>query len=83
MSASDLPDEFTCAQAFARVYEYLDRELTPEEEKLLNAHLAVCEGCVRHFDFEEKLLDRVREKCRASRAPEGLRRKIEQLLDTL
>jgi mycothiol system anti-sigma-R factor len=77
------PDGYTCEQAFARLYEYLDRVLGPEEEVLVRQHLAICEECVRHFGFEEKLLETIREKCRAGRAPETLRRKIESLLDQL
>jgi mycothiol system anti-sigma-R factor len=83
MSAPDLPDVLTCEQAFALVYEYLDKALTPEEAERVNAHLAICEDCVRHFHFEGKLLDQIRQKCREARAPESLRKRIDQLLDTL
>jgi mycothiol system anti-sigma-R factor len=76
-------DGYTCEQAFSRLYEYLDRVLSPEEEALVRQHLAICEDCVRHFGFEEKLLETIREKCRTGRAPETLRRKIETLLDQL
>jgi mycothiol system anti-sigma-R factor len=83
MSTPDLPDALTCEQAFALIYEYLDKALTPEEEKLVREHLAICEGCVHHFDFEEKLLDQIRDKCRETRAPESLKKKLSELLDTL
>ncbi len=83
MSDPNLPDAFTCRQAFDRIYEYLDQVLDGEELRLVEEHLAICEGCTEHFAFEEKLLDRVREQCRSARAPEGLRRKITQLLDRL
>jgi mycothiol system anti-sigma-R factor len=74
-------DGYTCEQAFARLYEYLDRVLNPAEDALVRQHLAVCEECVRHFHFEEKLLETIREKCRTGRAPEALRRQIQSLLD--
>lgn len=83
MNAPNLPDAFTCQQAFALLYEYLDKALDGDELRLVEEHLAICEGCTHHFAFEEKLLDQVREKCRSTRAPEGLRRKITQLLDQL
>jgi mycothiol system anti-sigma-R factor len=83
MSDSSLPDRFTCEQAFARVFEFLDRELGPEEERLVLEHLAICEGCTRHFQFEGDLLKVIREKCAGTRAPEHLRRKISDLLDSL
>jgi anti-sigma factor (TIGR02949 family) len=83
MSTHTHPDSFTCQQAFQRLYEYLDRALGPEEEKLVRQHLAVCEDCVRHFHFEEQLLTTIRERCRTGRAPEPLRRKIAQLIEGL
>jgi predicted anti-sigma-YlaC factor YlaD len=45
MSEAAAPDRYTCEQAFARVFEFLDRELGPEEERLVREHLAICEGC--------------------------------------
>jgi mycothiol system anti-sigma-R factor len=83
MSAPNLPDGFTCEQAFARLYEYLDRALERDELRQVEEHLAICEGCTHHFLFEEKLLDQIREKCQTGRAPESLRRRIDKLLDTL
>ena len=74
---------YTCEQAFSRLYEYLDRVLDPEEEALVQQHLVLCEDCGRHFQFEEQLLARLREKCRTGRAPGKLRRRIEQLIDQL
>jgi anti-sigma factor (TIGR02949 family) len=83
MSEQNQPDAYTCERAFARLYEYLDQVLGPEEEKRVQEHLAICEGCTRHFKFESDLLEKIREKCRTSRAPEALRRKVEALLDQL
>jgi anti-sigma factor (TIGR02949 family) len=83
MSDPEPVDIQTCEEAFARVYEYLDKVLTPEEEAAILEHLAICEACTHHFDWEERLLDRIREKSRTSRAPEELRRKIDGLLDRL
>ncbi len=76
-------DALTCHQAVARLNEYLDRELAPEEEAAVRRHLAVCEHCFHHFQFEERLLAMIREKCQIGKAPEPLRRKISDLLDSL
>jgi mycothiol system anti-sigma-R factor len=83
MSTHTHLDGFTCEQAFQRLYEYLDRVLSPEEEALVRQHLAVCEDCVRHFHFEEQLLTTIRERCRTGRAPQPLRQKIARLIDGL
>lgn len=83
MSSHEHLDGYTCQQAFSRLYEYLDRVLSPEDEALVQQHLAICEDCVRHFKFEEQLLATIRDRCQTGRAPEGLRLKIAQLLDSL
>lgn len=83
MNSHEHLDGYTCQQAFSRLYEYLDRVLSPEEEAQVQQHLAICEDCVRHFQFEEQLLTTIREKCQTGRAPEGLRRRIAQLIDSL
>jgi mycothiol system anti-sigma-R factor len=74
---------YTCQQAFARLYEYLDQDLSAEEEALVQQHLAICEECTRHFGFEEQLLATIRERCRTGRAPEALRQRIAKLIDSL
>src|SRR5438128_4574488 len=53
----------------SRLYEYLDRVLSPAEEVLVQQHLEICEDCVRHFQFEERLLATIWETCRTGRAP--------------
>ena len=73
----------TCRGAMARLYEYIDRELTPADEKAVRVHLKLCRACSRRFRFEEQLLGKIREKCGAARASEGLRRRIEAVLDEL
>jgi mycothiol system anti-sigma-R factor len=77
------PDRYTCEQAFARVFEYLDRVLVGEELRLVEEHLSICEGCTHHFKFEGDLLQKIREKARVNQAPAGLRKRIEALLDTM
>jgi mycothiol system anti-sigma-R factor len=74
---------YTCQQAFARLYEYLDRDLSEQEEALVQEHLAICEECTRHFGFERQLLTTIRERCRTGRAPESLRQRIAKLIEGL
>jgi anti-sigma factor (TIGR02949 family) len=76
-------EEYTCDNAWARLYEYLDRGLSPEEEALVRRHLAICEECLERFDFEERLLTAIRERARTSRAPESLRQQVAALIDRL
>ncbi len=65
-----------CRQCTEHLYEYLDRELTPELEHEIREHLAECPPCGEHFDFEQLFLDFLRARCRAQGAPPELKRRI-------
>jgi anti-sigma factor (TIGR02949 family) len=69
-------DRYTCQDTFGRLNDYLDRELTPEEMRLVEEHLAVCAYCVLEFAFEANVLREVRSKLQAIQAPEGLLGKV-------
>ena len=47
---------YTCEEAFRRLDDYLDRELSAEEMTLVREHLEICAGCAREFNFEESVL---------------------------
>jgi anti-sigma factor (TIGR02949 family) len=71
---------FECRDALQRLYEYLDQDLTVADEAAVDQHLHVCEACRRRFRFEERLIDRIRKRGRADRAPTALRERVERLL---
>ena len=62
----------TCAEAFDRLDDYLDRELSPEETARVAEHLDVCARCAGEFDIEREVLDEIRMKLRRIKAPSGL-----------
>ena len=71
-----------CRECVEHLYEYIDRELTPELEQEIRAHLEDCPPCDDHYDFETLFLKFVRVRCQAQGAPPALRRRIlEQLLE--
>jgi mycothiol system anti-sigma-R factor len=71
-----------CRECVEHLYEYLDREVTPELEAEIRAHIQKCPPCSEHYDFETLFLKFVRVRCRAQGAPATLRRRIlEQLLE--
>ena len=72
---------YTCEEAFRRLDDYLDRELSPEETALVKEHLEVCAGCAREFDFEASLLKGVRAKLRQIELPPTLQARILGVLD--
>lgn len=63
---------FTCEEAFRRLDDYLDRELSPEEMELVRVHLEICAGCASEFNFEASTLRNVSEKMRQLDVPADL-----------
>jgi len=73
-------DRYHCEETFSRFDDYLDRELTPEEIRLVEEHLEHCDRCSRELRFEENVLREVRAKVRRLAAPSGLLDRITRSL---
>ena len=69
-------NRYTCEEAFRRLDDYLDRELSAEEMTLVHEHLDICAGCAREFTFEASVLRGVREKLRQIDLPDSLQARI-------
>ena len=69
-------NRYTCEEAFRRLDDYLDRELSAEEMTLVHEHLDICAGCAREFNFEASLLHGVRQKLRQIDLPDSLQARI-------
>ena len=67
---------FTCEEAFRRLDDFLDRELSAAEMTLVHEHLEICEGCAREFRFEESVLNGVRAKLRQIDVPAALQARV-------
>jgi anti-sigma factor (TIGR02949 family) len=75
------PDRFTCEETFRRLDDYLDRELSEHEMKLVREHLETCEACRKHDVFESAVLQQLRSKlCRIDMPPD-LMMEIRRSLD--
>jgi len=70
------PRSIDCQEAADRLYEYLDRELTPATEAEVRAHLAACAPCSSLFEFETAYLRFLHARTRSQGAPEHVRRRI-------
>ena len=70
------PDRYTCEEMFRRLDDYLDRELSPEETRIVEAHLEICALCATEFAFEAGVLKEVRNKLRRIEVPASLRDKV-------
>ncbi|HEV8263525.1 MAG TPA: mycothiol system anti-sigma-R factor [Gemmatimonadales bacterium] len=65
-----------CRECVEHLYEFLDREVTPELERDIRVHLEECPPCGEQFDFEELFLKFLRARCSSQGAPPELKRRI-------
>lgn len=75
------PNRYTCEEAFRRLDDYLDRELSTEETVLVREHLEICAGCAQEFNFEASVLKGVRQKLRQIDLPASLQARILSVLE--
>jgi anti-sigma factor (TIGR02949 family) len=75
-------DRYHCEQVFAKLDDYLDRELCPEESRRVQEHLQVCARCAAEFEFEASLLKEIRMKVRRIQAPAQLKASVLKALET-
>jgi anti-sigma factor (TIGR02949 family) len=73
-------DAYTCREAFARLEDYLDRELPADELDKVEEHLAICEMCAPEFAFEARVVGTIREKLVRIDVPRGLQERIRRLI---
>ena len=65
-----------CQEAVKRLNEFLDHELGPDEQAMVQRHLGECHDCFARFHFEETLLRTIRERVETIHAPAALRERI-------
>lgn len=73
-------NRYTCEEAFRRLDDYLDHELSADEMVLIREHLEICAGCAREFNFEASVLKGVGQKLRQADLPDTLQARILALL---
>jgi anti-sigma factor (TIGR02949 family) len=73
-------DRYTCEEAFLRLDDYLDRELSADQMEGVRQHLETCAICASEYDFEQTVIDDVRGKLRRIRAPRDLMSRISSLI---
>lgn len=73
-------DKLTCQETFRRLDDFLDRELSESEHRLVQEHLEVCAVCAKEFEFEANVWSEVRTKLQHVIVPPGLHEKLSRLL---
>ncbi|MBL8065163.1 MAG: zf-HC2 domain-containing protein [Chthonomonadaceae bacterium] len=75
--------EMDCTEAFKRLDDFLDRQLTSEEMEAVKLHLQKCQCCAEEFQFEESLIRSLRSKLAHIDLPCDLLQKMKNALDQL
>ncbi len=75
------PHRFTCDDVFRRLDDYLDRELSEAEMRLVAEHLDTCAQCAQEHRFEARVLDSIKGKLGKIKAPDLLLKRISKVLD--
>jgi anti-sigma factor (TIGR02949 family) len=75
-----MPEHINCAEAEARLLDYLKRELTPEVAAEMKAHLEKCRPCFKQAVFEENFLLMLETRAGRETCPGKLRERIKALL---
>lgn len=84
----DHPD-IGCLEAIEGLYALLDGEISDRNNTdQIEAHIAHCRSCFSRAQVEQIITDRIRSlhhsgDQRAQKAPEGLQRKLRDILDNL
>ncbi|WP_425956376.1 mycothiol system anti-sigma-R factor [Xylanimonas sp. McL0601] len=78
----DVEGESECEHALVHLSEFLDSEMTPDDEQRMRDHLAHCSPCLAELSAEELVKKLVRRSC-AERAPESLRARIHTQLTVM
>lgn len=69
-----------CDQVVAKLWEYLDRELSPEASAQVERHLEICRRCFPQYDFQRAYREYLRQVHRESVPPELRHRIFEAIL---
>jgi mycothiol system anti-sigma-R factor len=69
-----------CAEASARLFEYLDGELEGVSEEEVRRHLEACEACYPRVQFEKHFREALQRSQEGGRVSESLRERVLQAL---
>lgn len=74
-------DDVGCLEVLEMLYAYIDGELDdPDTIAQLEHHMGHCRSCFSRAEFERALVRHVRKK-EATRAPDSLKNRMEELIE--
>jgi Predicted transmembrane transcriptional regulator (anti-sigma factor) len=78
---SDSEIQAACAAILQRLDDYIDRELSPDDMRMVERHVEDCLRCAGRLRFEISLMQEVRSRLRRIRLPGDLMTRIRLRLD--
>ena len=73
-------NQLTCEETFRQLDDFIDRELSEEDCRLVQKHLDICAICSKEFNFEAGVWKEVRTKLKRTVVPTALREKLSLFL---
>jgi len=70
-----------CEETFRRFQDYIDRELSEEEMRLVREHLESCGMCAEEYLFEDRVLRHIRKFLADNEVPADLSERVFGALD--
>ena len=65
-----------CTETVMRIFEFLDREMSPDDCRRMQTHLDECGPCLREYHVDQALKMVVKRSCGSEIAPTELRTTI-------
>ena len=65
-----------CEEALARLLEFVDGELPPDEEAAVKKHLEICDRCYPRYNFQRAYVEFTRRLGNQEKAAPDLRRRL-------
>lgn len=72
-----------CKEALERLDDYLDHELSPQDQQRVTTHLKICAHCAQMYHFERGLIEDIRTKAVQVQTPSELMKQISRSLSAL
>jgi anti-sigma factor (TIGR02949 family) len=72
----------TCSEAVMRLWELLDRALSPEDQARVEDHLSFCRTCCGELEFAKELRTFLR-SYRSEEIPPDVKAKLERFVEEL
>jgi mycothiol system anti-sigma-R factor len=70
-----------CRHTLEQIERYLDGELDPDIESLVQHHLSGCNPCMQKTEFRQHVKELIQSKCAQRQVPDGLWEKVRTLME--